>query len=281
MSFRGGGTAGGGKKGSEGPRYVRHIPKFLQPYAHMLEKGDFRDEAEKAWSDYAAAPIRQKFDDGEAEEEDWREGLDGATVVGGDVETAKLTPKQAKEEAEAAKSKEKGNTAFAAGKHDDAIRHFSRAITLTPTNHVLYSNRSAAHSAKKEYTEALADARKVVELKADWAKGYARLGEALFGLKSYEEALAAYEKGFNLDSSNGQLADAVRKVRAKVEAEEKANEAAGKHKFKKRRAKHDEDDNGGPSGEARGSAVMEPPKKQGRSAGKLLSFEEEFGDDTA
>lgn len=38
----------------------------------------------------------------------------------------------------------KGNAAFAGGKFEEAIEHFSRGIEVDAGNHVLYSNRSAA-----------------------------------------------------------------------------------------------------------------------------------------
>lgn len=41
-------------------------------------------------------------------------------------------------------SQAKGNAAFAAGKHEEAIEHFTEGIKVDPSNHVLYSNRSAS-----------------------------------------------------------------------------------------------------------------------------------------
>jgi hypothetical protein len=35
----------------------------------------------------------------------------------------------------------------------------------------------------------------VVELKPDWPKGYSRVGAAAFGVRDYDEAVSAYEKG--------------------------------------------------------------------------------------
>lgn len=49
------------------------------------------------------------------------------------------------------------------------------------------------------------DAEKVVEIKPDWPKGYSRLGAALHGLHKWDDAVAAYQKGLELDPSNAQL----------------------------------------------------------------------------
>lgn len=42
-------------------------------------------------------------------------------------------------------SQAKGNAAFAAGNHEEAIKHFTEGIAVDPSNHVLYSNRSASY----------------------------------------------------------------------------------------------------------------------------------------
>ncbi|XP_076886813.1 hsp70-Hsp90 organizing protein 2-like [Bidens hawaiensis] len=102
-------------------------------------------------------------------------------------------------------SKAKGNAAFSAGNYTDAIRHFTDAINLAPTNHVLYSNRSAAYASLNQFSEALTDAKKTVDLKPDWAKGYSRLGAAHHGLRQYDEAVLAYNKGLEVDPTNETL----------------------------------------------------------------------------
>ncbi|KAK1432979.1 hypothetical protein QVD17_09882 [Tagetes erecta] len=71
-------------------------------------------------------------------------------------------------------------------------------INLAATNHVLYSNRSAAYASLNQYSEALTDAQRTVDLKPDWSKGYSRLGEAHHGLRQYEEAVSAYKKDSQL-----------------------------------------------------------------------------------
>ncbi|KAB1217058.1 Hsp70-Hsp90 organizing protein 3 [Morella rubra] len=105
----------------------------------------------------------------------------------------------------AEEAKAKGNAAFSAADFSSAVSHFSEAIALAPTNHVLYSNRSAAFASLHQYSEALADAEKTVELKPDWSKGYSRLGAAHLGLGQNEDAIAAYKKGLEYDPNNEAL----------------------------------------------------------------------------
>jgi len=102
-------------------------------------------------------------------------------------------------------AKAKGNAAFSSGDYPAAIHHFSDAIALAPSNHVLYSNRSAAYASLKNYADALADAKKTVELKPDWSKGYSRLGAAHLGLSQYDDAILAYKRGLEIDPHNEPL----------------------------------------------------------------------------
>ncbi len=64
--------------------------------------------------------------------------------------------------------KTRGNAAFSAADFSGAIDLFSRAIALDPGSHVLYSNRSAAYTSKGDFSAALKDAEKTLELRADW-----------------------------------------------------------------------------------------------------------------
>lgn len=105
----------------------------------------------------------------------------------------------------AEEAKAKGNAAFSSGDYAAAVIHFTDAINLSPNNHVLYSNRSAAYASLHRYAEALSDAKKTVELKPDWSKGYSRLGAAYIGLSQFKEATDAYKKGLEIDPSNETL----------------------------------------------------------------------------
>lgn len=97
--------------------------------------------------------------------------------------------------------KDLGNKAFSAKEYDKAIDLFTQAIALDSKNHVLFSNRSAAHAGKRDWTKALQDAEQCVSINPSWSKGYARKGAALHGARKYDEAIVAYEAGLKLEDS--------------------------------------------------------------------------------
>eukprot|EP00276_Gloeochaete_wittrockiana_P003299 CAMPEP_0184646954 /NCGR_PEP_ID=MMETSP0308-20130426/3778_1 /TAXON_ID=38269 /ORGANISM="Gloeochaete witrockiana, Strain SAG 46.84" /LENGTH=576 /DNA_ID=CAMNT_0027077481 /DNA_START=36 /DNA_END=1766 /DNA_ORIENTATION=+ len=135
-----------------------------------------------------------------------------------------------KQQAEAAKNK--GNEAFKASKHDEAVKYFSEAIELDPLNHVLYSNRSASYASLGQYDKALEDATKCVDIKSDWAKGYSRKGFALTKLNQFDEAIATYKKGLELDPSNEQLLAGLQEAESdKVDSETPAGSSFGMDKM--------------------------------------------------
>lgn len=66
--------------------------------------------------------------------------------------------------------KDKGNAALQANNFKEAIEAYSEAIKLDGTNHILFSNRSAAFAKEGNYEKALEDAEKTISLKPDWPK---------------------------------------------------------------------------------------------------------------
>ncbi|TMW60948.1 hypothetical protein Poli38472_000990 [Pythium oligandrum] len=128
----------------------------------------------------------------------------------------------------AEQAKDRGNRAFAAGNHRDAIASFSEAIALherAAANgevggklYVYYSNRSASYLKLGDGQNALKDADKCVALKRDWAKGYSRKGAALYHLNRLGEALRAYKDGLTIEPSNAALQEGLRSVQARMSA---------------------------------------------------------------
>ena len=105
-------------------------------------------------------------------------------------------------EALAKEEKGKGNRAFAEGRHEDAIRHFSACIAADPGVAVYFSNRSAAHAARRDWAAAAADGLKATQLEPGWAKGWARRGAAAMGAGEFTDAREAYAKAAELEPDN-------------------------------------------------------------------------------
>ena len=55
----------------------------------------------------------------------------------------------------------KGNAAFSSGQFEEAIDYFSQAIEQTPSNHVLFSNRSACHVGQSSTLSVCSDCQDV------------------------------------------------------------------------------------------------------------------------
>ena len=109
-------------------------------------------------------------------------------------------------------SKELGNNEFKNKNYQKAIEHYTQAISENPSDHTIYSNRSASHHNLKNFDKALEDANKCVEIKADWGKGYQRKGMALHGMKKFQEAMEAYGQGIERDPQNAQIQAGLQQV---------------------------------------------------------------------
>lgn len=104
------------------------------------------------------------------------------------------------EQAEALK--QEGNVKFKANDYAGAIELYSRSIELDPSQHTVFSNRSASHIKLKNHEEALADAQMCVKLSPSWVKGYNRVAAAFQGLKEWDKAIEICREG--LEKSSGE-----------------------------------------------------------------------------
>lgn len=64
--------------------------------------------------------------------------------------------------------------------------------------------------------EAASDAREAIKADESWAKGYFRLGQALFRLKNYEEAIASFEKILLLEPNNKAPSQEIEKCKVQL-----------------------------------------------------------------
>merc|ERR1719183_49119 len=147
---------------------------------------------------------------------------------------AKLTAEE--RAAKTLEFKNQGNAAFQAGDFQAAVAGFGEAILVDPTNHILYSNRSAAYLSMGRADKALEDGRKCTELKPNFSKGFARLGAAHYFQDNFEQAVQSYLLGHQLEPENEQIingltqAQAAQRVQTMEETEGAMDEATRKLK---------------------------------------------------
>jgi stress-induced-phosphoprotein 1 len=106
----------------------------------------------------------------------------------------------------------KAKEAFSKQDYAAAIKYYTEAIAADPTDHIFFSNRSACYANLKQYEDAFDDAKKCVELKPDFARGYGRKGLAEFYLNRFEDAKKTYEEGLKLDPNNTQLKEGLERA---------------------------------------------------------------------
>lgn len=106
---------------------------------------------------------------------------------------------------DAASLKEDGNACMAEADYVGAMKFYSQAITLSPKDAALYSNRSFSFLKLGLSARALADADECVKYRRDWPKGHFRRAEALTQAGLHADALVAYNTGFALDPTDDHL----------------------------------------------------------------------------
>ncbi|XP_009474857.1 PREDICTED: serine/threonine-protein phosphatase 5-like, partial [Nipponia nippon] len=77
--------------------------------------------------------------------------------------------------------------------YENAVKYYSSAIELNPTNAIYYGNRSLAYLRTECYGYALADATRAVELDKKYVKGYYRRAASNMALGKFKAALRDYE----------------------------------------------------------------------------------------
>ena len=121
-----------------------------------------------------------------------------------------------------------GDNAFRARDFATAIHHYTAALSLDPTNHILLSNRSAAYLSSQQKSRALHDAQACVEhAPPDYVKGYSRLGAALQSLGRYAPAKDAWEKVLQADANNAAAQQGLEKAMEAIKAQEPAAASTG------------------------------------------------------
>ena len=115
-------------------------------------------------------------------------------------------------ELSATECKTKGNECLKAKQYDQAISWYTAAIEKDPSNHIFYSNRSAAQLQNGDVEAALVDGEATIAAKPDWPKGYNRKGCALLALERYDEAIEVFNAGLKIAPDSNLLTQPLKKA---------------------------------------------------------------------
>ena len=119
--------------------------------------------------------------------------------------------------------KDSGNAFLQSGKFAEAIEAYTKAIEIDSSDHVFFSNRSAAYLSAGNAEAALEDGEKCIQISPNWAKGHSRKGAALHSLKRYEEASEAYETGLEIAPEDAGLKSGFAEVMKAKSASERGS----------------------------------------------------------
>lgn len=99
----------------------------------------------------------------------------------------------------------KAREAFVDDDFQSAVDLYTQAIDLIPKSADLFAERAQANIKLNNFTEAVADANKAIELDPLMSKAYLRKGIACFKLEEYHTAKAALEKGASLAQNDSRF----------------------------------------------------------------------------
>jgi predicted O-linked N-acetylglucosamine transferase (SPINDLY family) len=80
----------------------------------------------------------------------------------------------------------------------DAIKYYQKAIRQRPNDPICFANLAACYNEQSNPLLGLGAADQSIQLKPDYAEGWSNRGNALQGLRRYEEALASHERALEL-----------------------------------------------------------------------------------
>jgi tetratricopeptide (TPR) repeat protein len=85
------------------------------------------------------------------------------------------------------------------GEPDKAIREFTEAVRLGPTDPLTYVDRGITYKGLKDYDKALADHGEAIRLDPQWGTPYFHRANVFKARKDYDKALADYSAAIRLD----------------------------------------------------------------------------------
>ena len=94
-----------------------------------------------------------------------------------------------------------GLTLYKAGKINEAILHYNKAIAIKPDYAVAYNNRGNVYAQLKKHSNALEDLNEAIRLRPDLADAYNNRGSVYFRLQNYQRSIENFNEVIRLKPS--------------------------------------------------------------------------------
>jgi tetratricopeptide (TPR) repeat protein len=95
-----------------------------------------------------------------------------------------------------------GNLLFFAGRYEEAIKSYDRAISLKPDYYEAWNNRGNSLNELGRYEESITSYDRALEVKPDFYEAWSNRGVSLFNLGRYEEAIVSYDRAVEIKPDN-------------------------------------------------------------------------------
>ncbi|KAM9198636.1 sperm-associated antigen 1 [Dugong dugon] len=183
------------------------------------------------------------------------------------IDTAGLTDRE--KDFLATREKEKGNEAFNSRDYEEAVKYYTRSISVLPTV-AAYNNRAQAEIKLKNWNSAFQDCEKVLELEPGNLKALLRRATTYKHQNKLQEAVEDLSKVLDVEPDN----NLAKKILSEVERDLKNAEPASKTQSKGKRmviqeVENSEDEDGKDSGrkheEGSGDKKAAEPAGAGRA----------------
>jgi len=115
--------------------------------------------------------------------------------------------------------KAKGNEAFKAKNHTEAIEWYTKAIEVDPDVEAagaIYSNRAASYTALGQFDKAVTDGDNCIRVRPNWLKGHFRKAVALESMGKLDEALKAYDGSLAAEPNNEEIQEKLNSLRQEI-----------------------------------------------------------------
>ncbi|KAK1392277.1 Suppressor of G2 allele of SKP1 [Heracleum sosnowskyi] len=113
----------------------------------------------------------------------------------------------------------KAKEAFIDDHFELSVDLYTQAISLNPNHPELFADRAQANIKLNNFTEAVADANRAIELDSSMTKAYLRKGTACIKLEEYQTAKTALEKGASLASGDSRFLSLINECNVRIAEE--------------------------------------------------------------